>query len=474
MASAKASHGAVLGAAVGGAAVAGMLVTRLSLVATGVLVAVAAAALVALFVVHRFGTRGLSAVALAAAAATLGMNSVRLSASVALSDFFLFTAGLILLPGLLLHAKQRLAAVKWLTGGTLLIVLGGLAGTAVSGDPALSLAQLTRFSIASVLLPILFALWNPSVDEIRRIAWLWVASVTASAVVAVGESGTFYHDGRADGLTTHPNHLALTCALAIGPAVVLTLLSRGLARWLGLAACALLVGGLLISGSRAGLIAFVLVLIAMAVLTRRMAIAGGIVAATIAAAVLIFSGLVDLPAGNAVSRLIGSDDRTVTRGVLGSDAARREELRLGLERIMEHPITGTGFAEALAAHDIYLQVWAAAGIFGLAGFAIIIVALLNLPIRAFLARSPFVDPPSMLLIGFSASFIGYLVAGVFHNALWDRYIWLTPALLAVITPHAIRSLAGARNHDHRPLVAAPRAGRSPQPAPFGGRENVRA
>ncbi|MGH2561661.1 MAG: oligosaccharide flippase family protein, partial [Thermomicrobiales bacterium] len=446
----------LIAVAVAGAAGVGAALVYLPLALAGGLVVAVAGCLIAVFVLHRWGTRGLSSAALAAAVVTLAWNGVRLGASVALSDLFFLLAALVLLPGLVVRGGQeRLAPVRWLVGGALLIVVGGLLGSMFAANPSASLAQLIRFSIASILVPILFAFWSPSVVELRRIAWLWVCSVTVSALVAILEMGNFYH-GRADGLTNHPNHLALTCVMATGPAIALTLLSRGLGRWIGVGCGLTLAAGLLISGSRAGLAGIGMTLIAMAAFTKRAEIAAGIAAAFFAGTGLIVTGVVNLPAGNALARLFGSEDRTVVQGVFASDEMRQDQFQQGLDRVLANPFTGVGFEDALASHDIYLQLWSSAGVLGLAGILTIAVVLLNVPARTLLARGALATPPPMmLLLGFGASFFGYLVTGLFHNALWDRYLWLTPALIAVLTPHAVAAVSALRTRRASSASAGP-------------------
>jgi O-antigen ligase len=464
----------LIGMAAGSAVGVGTLLVRLPPAGAGAIVIAVMAILVLTFILKGYGTRGLSSVTLVAAVVTLGMKGIRLSTSVALSDLFFLSAALILLPRLLAASgMERLAPVKRLVGGTMLIVLGGLLGSILAENPAGSLTQLLRFTVAAVLVPVLIALWKPSFVEIRRLSWCWVISVTISAVVAIGEIGTARH-GRADGLTTHPNHLALTCVMAVGPAIALTLLSRGLERTLGLLSCMALGAGLLISGSRAGAVGLILTLTSMMVLTRRLAVSGGFAATAVASVAILFTGVVELPAGNTLARLIGTGDQEVARGVGVSDAGRRELLSAGFDRVFSNPLTGSGFENALVSHDIYLQLWASAGVLGLVGMSIVITALLNVPARGLFARTRPVSPPAILLMGSAASYFGYLVAGLFQNALWDRYLWLTPSLIAVLTPIAVGTLSFTRSRSNLRALDVPIGTDLLQPVQRGLGTNARS
>lgn len=243
--------------------------------------------------------------------------------------------------------------------------------------------------------------------------------------------------------------------MAIGPAIALTLLSRGLGFWLGGGACVVMGAGLLISGSRAGIGGIAMAVLAIAVLSRRLEIAAGIVGAAVAGVGLLITGIVRLPAGNALARLFGTDDQTVARGVSISDSMRQEQFEQGLARVFAHPFTGVGFEDALAAHDIYLQLWASAGVLGVLGIAVVIAGTLTVPARGLLVRWwPTIPPPVLLHMGFAAGFFAYLITGLFFNALWDRYIWLIPSVLAALTPSALAHFPAAR-------VRAPSASPAP-------------
>lgn len=441
--------------AVGAAGTAGAGLVQVSPRESIALVAMATILVGAALILARWGSRGLSALALYAAALTLGMNGIRVSTSVTLGDLFLLAAALTLLPAIIFQVgQQQLATVKPFLRGTALIIAGGTAGSFFASDPIESFSQLFRFSVAAMLVPVVFALWSPSVLEIRRVTWLWVFSVSLSSLVAVTERGEFLQ-GRADGLTNHPNHLALSCVMAIGPAVALTLLERGTMRWFG-AACSSAMGlGLLISGSRAGILAWAITIVVLAVVLQRAAVVAGIIAAGVASAVVLGSGVIPFTSGNALTRLFGSEDQAVSQAIVDSNTGRQQALIATINQILHNPWTGVGFQDALYAHNIFLQVLASAGILGLVGFLMIITSVVNISLKSFSARVPIADPVAMLLlIGFSAGYAGYIANGIFSNALWDRYIWLTPGMVAVLTPHAIGYVPKIRTQSKSKTLAS--------------------
>lgn len=438
---------------------------------TSVILLVATTPLVILsgIIAVKLDTRVLASIAMGAAAATAGWTGVRLATSVALSDVFLFASAILLVPTAIRYFGERFGTISFLLRGTGLIVLGGFIGSLFAANPPASIARLSRFTIAAVLMPTLFAIWKPSILDIRRISWLWVISTTISALVGVSEVNTSY-GWRANGLTTHPNHLALSAVLAAGPALALTLTSGGILRIVSLFCSVSLFAGVIVSGSRAGIIAYAATLIAFVILTRRIRIALAISSIIIAAIIVLPSASNKLPAGNALSRLIGGDDATVSRGVATSNMERDQAFSEALNRAMEHPVTGEGFEDVLAGHDIYIQLWSSAGIIGLIGLAITIVSIMSIPFGVFsgkLSFQPSSVSASMLLLGFGSSFAGYVASSPFHPALWDRYIWIGPSIIACFVPMLSSRVRLVSNRGHVVLQGS----RPTSVFPLGGSRN---
>ncbi len=457
-------------AVAGGAALTGFALVRLPLQMASAFVITMVGLVVVALALQRYGTRGVSSLALAAATITLGMTAIRVTNSVSLSDAFLVIAAVLLLPGLFGgDGWQRLEPIKWLAIGCLIIIAGAFFSSLLAPGITLSLNRLIRFSVPSLLFPILFALWKPSIEELRRIAWLWVSSVTISSLFAIRELGGI-HVSRASGLTLHPNNLGITVALAIGPAITLTLLAKGFVRWIGLGACMVMGIGLMISGSRAGLIGALMSIIALLALSRRFSIAAGIGAAALIGIALISGGFIHLPAANAFSRLFDPGNPLVQQTVAGSDTGREVVLRAGLSQAASHPLTGIGFRGAVSSFNIYLQLWLGAGILGLIGFGVVIWSLLHVPFRTLFHKVKIADEESMMLLfGFSASYFGYLAAGPVINGLWERDLWFIPAFIAVLTPHAVRVLVSRKPHERRNERFTPIVPITPQPGEISTR-----
>jgi O-antigen ligase len=284
---------------------------------------------------------------------------------------------------------------------------------------------------------------------VSRFAAIWVASACVSAAFALEAS--LSGSVRPTGLATHSNHFALIAALALGPALAFAATGPVRQRTLGLGAAAVLGAGVLVSGSRSGLLAFAVagLLVLAWVGSRRLVLAGAVALAC--AAVLIQLGQVSLPQENALDRAVTTSDRSVYL----SDTVRTESRRLTLELIEEHPLTGAGFESALLAHNVYFQLLVIGGPLALAGF--LLVALGTLSGLRRLAGSVQARRAHALAGGLAAAFAAFVVGAAYQNALWDRHIWVTAALAAIAAAPVSRVAAARRAEPVAPVLAGSRA-----------------
>ncbi len=346
---------------------------------------------------------------------------------VTMSDL-LFALGFPLLVPTMLRRTVRVPPLFLLGAG--LIVVMGLIASVLSPTAALSLNHMSRLLVAGLGLPLAFVVWQPERPVIRQLAWAYLLGATVSTLAAVVQ-GPFAGTGRYLGLTTHPNFFGLTCLLAI--ALAPFLLRRDKTPWaLGLAV--LICGyGIWISGSRAALLVVILLGVAYPVLeSSAKALYAMLAAGT--AVLALRNVLLGNNADNALGRLLGSGTADA------SDVAREEALKLALDRFTAHPLAGNGFAEAMEAHNIYLQIAVAVGVIGTLGYLMIFASML-LPLVT--------GSGTLRRLAYPA--LAYALVGLITNSLWDRFIWSVLAL----------SLLGASLAHRSPAHGEPR---SPSPA----------
>jgi O-antigen ligase len=375
----------------------------------GAIVALGAAALMLALVT--FGIESTAIGLLALGFVLAPMNDVRPVAAltfVTMSDVFLVLSVGLLLPILLTGRFERQAL--FLVGAAGVVGLGLV--TSVTGDHALaSLNGLLRLLVGALTL----------------LAAAYVLGNSISVLQAVA-SGLVSYEGRAIGLTRHPNILGLCSMLAL---TLIPFLLQELPRWCGwivLAAAGVCGYGVWISGSRAALLVAVAMVLVYLVLSRSVERGLLLFGASILPVYLVGRTLSSGDVGNNIlNRFVGGGSASA------SDLAREQLVREAVERFLSSPVLGVGFADALEAHNIYLQVAASGGVLGLAFYLVLLASVVRQPLRL---------PARYRLLALPA--FGYVLVGFITPLLWDRYIWCLLALPFLM------SVRGAADESARP------------------------
>lgn len=287
-----------------------------------------------------------------------------------------------------------------------------------------------KFEVGIVVVPLLIAAVATNPALVRRFADLWAMSCLVSAMIAVGDLTHITHlgpvlpgaEGRQSGLTTQPNHLGLTCAMAL-PLVILWFTRGGRWRLAAFGGAAVLLLAVYASGSRAATgAAAVAVLGTVAFQPKLKRLLPSVLPVTgmLALAVLFFSSA---PAGVAQHvRLSGS-----AANVAASDQQRSFAATIALSDIQARPIEGVGFAVIDDAHNIYLQLLAAGGIITFAAFLIYVSGIARLVFR--LAPSE----EGELARALGLVLLVWLLNGFIGNQVADRYLFVPVGLLLALS-----------------------------------------
>jgi O-antigen ligase len=326
---------------------------------------------------------------------------------VTVSDVF-FSIGFLLLAPAMLRGRVHLP--KPYVAGSAILLASGLAASALSDQPLTSMTVMFRLVAAAIVLPALFMLWRPSWRTIDWMAGLYVIGQVISVVDSV--FGDALAGGRHQGLSTHPNYFGMCGMLAY--ALCLHLLNRVPRKWHWLiwAAMAICLYSTVSSGSRAALLVVVLITVLYPAVERS-AMAGYVVVSLAVLGAASGGALLNkFGQGSAVDRLQGDASADV------SDSARVGQLERGLQRFLDHPVLGDGFANApLLAHNIYLQVAVVVGLVGLVGYLLVLWCTVQ---PLFVRKHP------MHRLGHAA--LAYAAVGMLTNTLWDRFVWTVLAL----------------------------------------------
>lgn len=404
--------------------------------------------------------QSIAALLAGAALATITFNGLSFGLDMTVADLFLLGAGLVLLPQLLMKPHLRPAAPTWLIASACLLLVSGLVSSMDKVGPTDDLVPAIRFVVALFLAPLVIAVAAGHRARLPLMTTLWLLSAGTNGAVALSDSlgltsigpaltGLEFQD-RAAGLTVHPNHLALACAMALPVAVwhvSATRNLRGHSAYLALAIAIAL--GILASGSRAGIVAGMAGVVFVAFLRHRernavvLALVGG-------AAVILIVGF--LSPSNSDQLLTGVQRLSGGESVGNSDATRLEYYRVAITEFAARPLTGNGFEVVRGAHDIYLQLLQAGGLIALAAFGLFALGSLGLGVR--LTREPTLPNGAQgLAAALTASIAVWLLAGLAQNQIYDRFLYVPVGLLLALS--VIR--AGHSEMSFDGAAGAPRA-----------------
>lgn len=299
------------------------------------------------------------------------------------SDAFLLAAVLVYFSGTALQHKGLQIPICILLTVSLLLI--ACLGSYVNYSEDINPINCLKFVASLFLIPIC-VMWctKGHRDLIDRALWFWLAGTCFSALVAVLSKYGFpvfglqdkstVFAGRPSGLTYHANVLSYTCALLIPVAIYLAITRKAaVPRYICIAAIALLIDGVLVSGSRAALIAVMasgLVWLPNFLKTRvhrsELIILGtGMLAIFCTVLFILFSDDPFQDSTNALSRLFGGFNESQQ-----SNDARTKAAHVAYLGFSEAPLFGQGFEHLRRSHNGVLAILHSSGIVGLAGMLI--------------------------------------------------------------------------------------------------------
>lgn len=385
-------------------------------------------------VLLRIGT-----VLMAMAFVTITFNAVRVTQHATLSDIFLTLAAFILLLAAAFRPTTLPRVPVWLIGIAVSFIAIGTLSSAFSSSREASAVAVGQFWLALFAVPALIVLASSSFPVVEWFADLWVISAAANAAVSLLDflhvlstqkallSVTYFQ--RASGLTVHPNHLGIVCAMALPITATQALTATSPRRRILHAILSILiVFGLLASGSRAAFVAAIAGMIVLATMlfrTRRRALLWLGIGTLVAVLLALVVATVTSRHFITIERLLGSES------VGSANSTRLAAYQQAVTGFIGSPLVGVGFQVVRQAHDVYLQLLQAGGLFAL----VLFVALVILMLRMALSLSNAADlqfEVNLLVRALTVSVAVFVVNGLFENQISDRFLYIPFGLILAV------------------------------------------
>jgi len=290
-----------------------------------------------------------------------------------------------------------------------------------------------------------------------------LSSAAPSTVTTSLDPGTV--TGRQSGPESDPNFWARSLLLFIP--LGLSLLATGaqgrLRRVLWGVCVVALCFGVLLTGSRGGLLA------AAACVVGWLLLAGPRQRRLLLATPLIFAAVFAVPGVGSRLGTLGQLKQANAATIDPSLAGRLSVQGAGLRMLSDHPALGIGAANfesvvvsyareagyamtnALAPHDLYLQMAAEGGLIGFAGWILFYAAAMFVAARAFLLSGGFGrgSPERWLAVGVIAALIGWALASIFLHLSYLRVLLIVMALGAALDAELMSRATASAEADNR-------------------------
>lgn len=378
--------------------------------------------------------------------ALVTFNGVRIGSDIGIFDPFFVAGGLVWILIFLGQPERGVVLPKTILFAFVFFAIFGLLSCVLSDQIRDSLIGYLRLAVASVGIPLIVgsAFQTERANRVAAAAWVLFAGVNGYVGISdllfgtnIGQAftgGTQWWVGRTPGLTTHPNHLGLTCVMAMPVAIALITSAKARAQWVvAVVALAGLQAGIIASGSRAEIVAEAVVFFLLGFLHKSLR-SRLLLLAVVGVVALGMLGKIDHSGLETIAygwrRLTGS----VSIG--DSDQVRLQYYAQAIRNFFSAPVLGVGFQDVRKAHNIYLQLLQASGAVGFIGFFAYILSYLRVAFRLRRAWKP-TDPERLMVVALLISIAVWLFVGLAQNEVYDRYIYVPFGLLL-----GLRRIAG--------------------------------
>jgi O-antigen ligase len=382
----------------------------------------------------------------------IGLLTVRVSYTVTFSDvFFLFSVMIAAAELVIARRDVPIRIPLLLLGGMAIFTVGGLLSSLGSYSALKSMAVVVRLIFLTVFWFWLGTLVLNRQSHVRKAIVLWVtsAAICGSGAVLqfmVGDvlPNTHMIYGRATGFTGHPNDLGGVTAIAFVPALMLSA-REGLslpARLLSYLLFVLVMAGLVLSGSVGALIAAVAAVVVWFALNRRTGRSLAVLAVILGVAVAITAVQSVRGAQTPLDRFHSVTAESSGPSGAGSLESRIRTYRVAAKSIRNDPFIGVGLdlvsvtkpfgiiSYEYDVHNLVIGTWYKAGLFGMIGIVVAILALLKVGWQATVAARG--DGERTMVAALLSAVAAFIVFAMGAPVLFSRYGWIAGALLLAL------------------------------------------
>jgi O-antigen/teichoic acid export membrane protein/O-antigen ligase len=383
----------------------------------------------------------------------LALLTFRVGGQVTYSDI-VFLISLLLACAELVVVRRRVPMMLpfLLLLGMALFSFGGLLSTFHSSEALKSAAVIVRLIFLTV-----FWFWLGTVvlnrrEHVTKASTLWVASAAicggaAALQVLVGDvipwAGTVEF-GRATGFTMHPNELGGLTAIAFVPALMLAARHRISApqRLLSYLLLLLVGAGLILSGSVGALIAAAAATFVWFAFQRTSIQSILVFTAIGLCAIAVVTVQAMRGAPTPLERFDMVTSSSTAGGGSGSLNSRIEIYRVATKEIKEHPFVGVGLdlvsvtkpfgivSYEYDVHNLIVGTWYKAGLLGLAGMLLALIAVIRTGWIAILRSKS--EAEQMTAVALMSSVVAFVAFAMSEPVLFSRYGWISAALLLAL------------------------------------------
>lgn len=337
-----------------------------------------------------------------------------------------------------INAGERITL--WATEIAMLFVIAllGVLFMPISASPKDSYDVLTDPYLKTV---VIFVLMINLIDTRRRLLVLWKLVVICGAVLGFGAIKSYAKgeftlqglriEGLVGGIFGNPNDLATALDLLLPFAIVLVMVSKGVARWIYLFCAAAMAIGVLVTFSRGGFLG----LIALSgVLLWKLGRGRRFKTLLVTAVVCgLMFGVMPGGYANRITTIFNiEDDKT------GSAQERRALMELAARMAIRRPIVGIGMGNfhiysihEKEAHNAYLEIAAELGVIGLLAYLYLIFkplsSLAHLERETKKMQSKEEAEMYWLSACLQAAFVAYMVCSFFASIQYLWYLYYTAA-----------------------------------------------